>query len=230
VLLWLHGGGFIGGSVADIDHVCSRLARLTGFVVLSLEYRVAPEHAYPAALLDTADAVHWLAARSGALGGDGRVAAGGQSAGAALVAGACLLDRDQCAATVSYQVLCYPVLDFGQDTESVRQFDGVFHSVKPGWARDQYLAGQPVTPYAAPLRAASLAGLPPALVIGAGRDPLRDDARAYAARLDATGVDVTHVEYAGTMHAFLNFCGVLSAGDHAIELIAAALTQRFRPQ
>lgn len=127
-------------------------------------------------------------------------------------------------------MLCYPVLDFGQQTESARQFDGVFHSIKPGWSRDQYLAGQPVTPYAAPLRAASLAGLPPALVIGAGRDPLRDDARAYAARLDASGADVTHVEYAGTMHAFLNFCGPLPAGDHAIELIAAALTDRFPPQ
>jgi len=228
VLLWLHGGGFIGGMVADIDHVCSRLARLTGFAVLSLEYRVAPEHPYPAALLDTADAVRWLAAHSAALGGDGRVAAGGQSAGATLVAGACLLARDQCTAAPRYQVLCYPRLEFGQRTESAREFDGVFHSVKPGWAQEQYLAGQPVTQYAAPLRAESLAGLPPALMVAAGRDPLRDDARAYAARLSASDVDVTQVEYAGTMHAFLNFCGVLSAGDHAIELIAATLTEWSR--
>ena len=224
VLLWLHGGGFIGGSVTDIDHVCSRLACLAGVVVVSLEYRLAPEHPYPAALHDTYDVLGWLAEHGAALGGDGRVAAGGQSAGAALVAGACLLARGQ-RGLPAYQVLCYPVLDFGQDTESARQFDGVFHSLKPGWAADQYLAGQPVTPYAAPLRAGSLAGLPPALVIGAGRDPLRDDARAYAARLDGAGVAVTHVEYAGTMHAFLNFCGVLSAGDHAIELIATELTR-----
>jgi acetyl esterase len=221
VLLWLHGGGFIGGAAADIDHVCSRLAYHAGLTVVSLDYRVAPEHAYPAALLDTCDALRWLADHGAAIGGDGRVAAGGQSAGAALVAGACLLARDHRLANPAYQVLCYPVLDFGQDTESARLFDGVFHSIKPGWETDQYLAGQPVTAYAAPLRAASLAGLPPALVIGAGRDPLRDDARAYAARLDADGVDVTHVEYDATLHAFLNFCGVLSAGDHAIELIAA---------
>ena len=194
-------------------------------MVVSLEYRLAPEHPYPAALHDTYDALRWLAEHGAALGGDGRVAAGGQSAGAALVAGACLLARGQRGLAAAYQVLCYPVLDFGQDTESARQFDGVFHSLKPGWAADQYLAGQPVTPYAAPLRAGSLAGLPPALVIGAGRDPLRDDARAYAARLDDAGVAVTHVEYAGTMHAFLNFCGVLSAGDHAIELIATELTR-----
>ena len=224
-LVWLHGGGFIGGSVTDIDHVCSRLARLAGVAVVSLEYRLAPEHPYPAALHDTYDVLGWLAEHGAALGGDGRVAAGGQSAGAALVAGACLLARGQRGLAAAYQVLCYPVLDFGQDTESARQFDGIFHSLKPGWASDQYLAGQPVTPYAAPLRAGSLAGLPPALVIGAGRDPLRDDARAYAARLDGAGVAVTHVEYAGTMHAFLNFCGVLSAGDHAIELIATELTR-----
>jgi len=195
--------------------------------VVSLGYRLAPEHAYPAALLDTCDALRWLADHGAAIGGDGRVAAGGQSAGAALVAGACLLARDHHLPSVAYQVLCYPVLDFGQDTESARLFDGVFHSIKPGWAEDHYLAGLPAAAYAAPLRAASLAGLPPALVIGAGRDPLRDDARAYAARMDADGVDVTHVEYYGTMHGFLNFCGVLSAGDHAIELIAAELAARF---
>jgi len=227
VLLWLHGGGFIGGAAADIDHVCSRLAHLAGLTVVSLDYRLAPEHPYPAALLDTCDAVCWLAGHGTAIGGDGRVAAGGQSAGAALVAGACLLARDHHLPSAACQVLCYPVLDFGQDTESARLFDGVFHSIKPGWTQDRYLAGQPVTAYAAPLRATSLTGLPPALVIGAGRDPLRDDARAYAARLDADGVDVTHVEYDATMHAFLNFCGVLSAGDHAIGLIAAELTARF---
>jgi acetyl esterase len=227
VLLWLHGGGFIGGAAADIDHVCSRLAHLAGLTVVSLDYRLAPEHAYPAALLDTCDALRWLADHGTAIGGDGRVAAGGQSAGAALVAGACLLARDHHLPGAVCQVLCYPVLDFGQDTESARLFDGVFHSIKPGWKQDHYFAGQPVTAYAAPLRAASLAGLPPALLIGAGRDPLRDDARAYAARLDAEGVDVTHVEYHATMHAFLNFCGVLSAADHAIELIAARLADTF---
>jgi acetyl esterase len=227
VLLWLHGGGFIGGAAADIDYACSRLAHLAGLTVVSLDYRLAPEHPYPAALFDASDALRWLADHGGAIGGDGRVAAGGQSAGAALVAGACLLARDHHLFSVACQVLCYPVLDFGQDTESARLFNGVFHSIKPGWETGHYLAGQPVTPYAAPLRAVSLAGLPPALVIGAGRDPLRDDARAYAARLDADGVEVTHVEYDATMHAFLNFCGVLSAGDHAIELIAAKLADTF---
>lgn len=227
VLLWLHGGGFVGGAAADIDHVCSWLAHLSGLTVVSLDYRLAPEHPFPAALLDTCDAMQWLADHGTAIGGDGRVAAGGQSAGAALVAGACLLARDQHLSGPACQVLCYPVLDFGQDTESARLFDGVFHSIKPSWEEDQYLSGQPVTAYAAPLRAESLARLPAALVIGAGRDPLRDDARAYAGRLDADEVNVTYVEYEATMHAFLNFCGALSAGDHAIELIAATLADLF---
>ncbi|GLY80718.1 alpha/beta hydrolase [Actinoallomurus iriomotensis] len=227
ILLWLHGGAFIGGSVGDLDHVCSRLARLSGCAVASLEYRLAPEHPFPAALHDTCDAMRWLAEHGPVLGGDGRLAAGGQSAGANLVAAACLAGRDEGDPPPARQVLCYPLLDFGQDTDSAREFDGVFLSARPGWANAAYLAGREVTPYAAPLRAASLAGLPPALVIGAGRDPLRDDARAYAARLDAAGVDVTHVEYAGTMHAFLNFCGALSAGDHAIGLIAAELREAF---
>ena len=229
VLLWLHGGGFIGGAAADIEYACSRLAARAGVIVVSLDYRLAPEHPYPAALHDTYDVLGWLAAHGELLGGDGRVAAGGQSAGAALVAGACLLARDLGGPAVARQVLCYPTLDFGRDTESAREFDGVFLSARPGWADAQYLAGQPAAGYAAPLRAERLDGLPPALVIGAGRDPLRDDARGYAARLDAAGVDVTHVEYAGTMHAFLNFCGVLSAGRHAVGLIAADLAWALGP-
>ncbi len=229
VLLWLHGGGFVGGSVYDLDHVCSRLARLGGVTVASLEYRLAPGHPYPAALHDTYDALCWLADHGPMVGGDGRLAAGGQSAGAALVAGACLMARDEDGPTLTRQVLCYPALDFGQDTESVRLFNGVFISIGPGsWPETAYLAGQEPTAYAAPLRAESLAGLPPALSICAGRDPLRDDARSYVRRLHADGVDVTHVEYAGTMHGFLNFCGILSAGDHAIDVIADDLRQAHR--
>jgi acetyl esterase len=224
VLLWLHGGGFIAGSVYDLDHVCSRIARLAKLTVASLEYRLAPAHPFPAALHDTYDVMCWLAEHGELLGGDGRLAAGGQSAGAALVAGATLMAGDAGGPVLARQVLCYPALDFGQDTESVRLFNGVFLTIEPGGLVEKhYLGGQEPTAYAAPLRAESLAGLPPALVVGAGRDPLRDDARAYARRLDRDGVEVTHVEYAGTMHGFLNFCGVLSAGDHAIELIASDL-------
>lgn len=199
---------------------------MAGLLVVSLEYRLAPEYPFPAALHDTYDAMTWLADHGRAIGGDGRLAAGGQSAGAALVAGACLMARDEGGPRLTRQVLCYPALDFGQDTESVRLYNGTFLHLEPGgWLENQYLAGQAVTEYAAPLRAATHAGLAPALVIGAGRDPLRDDARSYARKLGTSGVHVEYVEYAGTMHGFLNFCGVLSAGDHAVEVIAADLRQ-----
>jgi acetyl esterase len=190
--------------VADLDHVCSGLARRSGRTVVSLEYRLAPEHPYPAALDDTYDALTWLAAHGRVLGGDGRLAAGGQSAGGALVAGATLRARDDGGPRLDRQVLCYPVLDV---------------PAEPSWADRQYLTG-PAPVYAAPLRAASLAGLPPTLVIAAGRDPLRAEAAAYAERLD----EASYVEYADTPHAFLNFCAVLSAGDHAIGEIAAFLS------
>lgn len=230
LLLWLHGGGFVAGSVRDLDHVCSRLARLGGVTVVSLEYRLAPEHPYPAALHDTYDALTWLAAHGWLLGGDGRLAAGGLSAGAALVAGACLMARDQDGPALTRQVLCYPALDFGQDTESVRQFNGIQITVGSDSSPETaYLAGQEPDGYAAPMRARGLSGLPPALLIGAGRDPLRDDARNYARRLDADGVQVSHVEYAGVVHGFLNFCGVLSAGDHALDVIAAELRLAHAP-
>ncbi|GAA1846680.1 alpha/beta hydrolase fold domain-containing protein [Asanoa iriomotensis] len=209
LLLWLHGGGFVGGSVVDLDHPCSRLARSSGRTVVSLEYRLAPEHPYPAALDDTYDALCWLAEHGRVLGGDGRLAAGGQSAGGALVAGAVLRARDEGGPRLDRQVLCYPVVDV---------------AAEPTWAERQYLPGRPPV-YAAPLRAGSLAGLPPTLVVAAGRDALRDQAEAYAGRLD----DADYVEYADTPHAFLNFCGVLSAGDHAVGVISEFLSSPRPP-
>jgi len=205
LLLWLHGGGFVAGSVVDLDRACSGLARKAGRIVVSLEYRLAPEHPYPAALFDAYDAMCWLAANGWVLGGDGRLAAGGQSAGGALVAGAALKARDEGGPGLDRQVLCYPVLTA---------------RAEPTWIDRQYLTG-PADVYAAPGSAGSLAGLPPTLVVAAGRDELRHDGLAYAERLD----DASYVEYAGTPHAFLNFCGALRAGDHAVEVIADFLSR-----
>jgi acetyl esterase len=205
LVLWLHGGGFIGGSVVDLDYPCSRIASGAGVILVSLEYRLAPAHPFPAALHDTVDAIGWLHRYGSVLGGNGQLDAGGQSAGANLVAAACLMRRDTGEPPVDRQVLCYPVVDVGFEEQ-------------------QYLGDAPVTPYAAPLRASSLGGLPPALVIGAGRDSLCDGARTYASRLDADGGDVVYVEYADTMHAILNFCEDLSAGRHLIDVIAGYLS------
>jgi acetyl esterase len=227
-VLWLHGGGFIGGDLRDIEYATSGIAAAGNVIVVSLNYRVAPENPYPAGLHDVRDTLDWLGAHAVELNGDGRIAVGGQSAGAALAAGACLLARDAGTALPDRQILCYPSLDLDQDTESYRQFDGTFLSIAPGrWSAAQYFPAGELPAAAVPLRADTLAGLPPALVLAAGRDPLRDDARIYAGRLAEDGVPSRLVEYAGTMHAFLNFPAVLSAGRHAVELIGADLRAAF---
>ncbi|TDC15383.1 alpha/beta hydrolase [Kribbella albertanoniae] len=225
VVLWLHGGGFIGGHLRDIEYTTSRIAAAGNVVVVSLNYRLAPENPYPAGLHDVNESLSWIREHSADLNGDGRIAVGGQSAGAALAAGACLVARDNGSPLPDHQILCYPSLDHEQDTESYRLFDGTFLSIAPGrWSSAQYFPTGELPAAAVPLRAVSLAGLPPALILAAGRDPLRDDARHYAERLDAP---VRLVEYADTMHAFLNFPAVLSAGRHAVELIGAHLREVF---
>jgi acetyl esterase len=224
VLLWLHGGGFIGGDLRDIEYAASGIAVHGNVVVVSLNYRMAPENPYPAGLDDTVDALAWLRDHQDEVHGDGRVLIGGQSAGAALAAGACLVAAERGLPQPERQVLCYPSLDFAQDTESSRLFDGVFLSTAPSWADEVYFPHDGSLPAAAvPLRAEDLSKQPPALILAAGRDPLRDDARAYSERLAEAGVPVRLVEYADTMHAFLNFPGVLSAGRHAVELIGGDL-------
>ncbi|MFC9690540.1 alpha/beta hydrolase [Kribbella sp. NPDC056951] len=227
IVLWLHGGGFIGGHLRDIEYATSGIAAAGNVVVVSLNYRLAPEDPYPAGLNDVHDALIWIREHAAELGGDGRIAVGGQSAGAGLAAGACLVARDNGSPLPDHQILCYPSLDHEQDTESYRLFDGTFLSIAPGrWSSAQYFPTGELPAAAVPLRAASLARLPPALILAAGRDPLRDDARHYAERLDGP---VRLVEYAETMHAFLNFPAVLSAGRHAVELIGAHLREVFYP-
>ncbi len=227
VLLWLHGGAFIGGDLRDIEYAASGIAVTGDVVVVSLNYRLAPEDPYPAGLNDVLDTLAWLREHTAEVHGDGRLAVGGQSAGAALSAGACLVARDLGQVLPDRQVLCYPSLDVDQDTESARLFDGVFLSTASGWADRVYFPAGKLPAAAVPLRADSLAGLPPALLLAAGRDPLRDDARNYAARLSADGVPARLVEYAATMHAFLNFPAVLSAGRHAVGLVGADLRAAF---
>jgi acetyl esterase len=228
VVLWLHGGGFIGGDLRDIEYATSGIAAAGNVIVVSLNYRLAPENPYPAGLHDVRDTLDWLREHTDELNGDGRIAVGGQSAGAGLAVGACLLARDEGTALPDRQILCYPSLDLDQDTESYRLFDGTFLSIAPGrWSSAQYFPDGDLPAAAVPLRAGTFAGLPPALVLAAGRDPLRDDARTYASRLRQDGVPSRLVEYADTMHAFLNFPAALSAGRHAVELIGADLRTTF---
>jgi acetyl esterase len=208
VVLWLHGGGFVGGHWRDIEYATSGIAAVAGVTVVSLNYRLAPENPCPAAIQDVYETLGWIRAN---LSGDGRIVIGGQSAGGALAAGACLLARDAGDPLPDRQILCYPVLD--------RHPHADWHE----W----YFGSGTVPQAAVPLQADSLHGLPPTLLLVAGRDWLRDDAVRYAARLEQDDVPVDLVEYADTMHALLNFPAALSAGRHAVELIAADLQTAF---
>jgi acetyl esterase len=214
---WLHGGGWILGDLEGIDRVCRALAGAAGAVVLSVDYRLAPEHPHPAAVHDADAAVAWLRGGGGrALGVDAeRVVVGGDSAGGNLAAVAALHARDR----VRAQLLAYPATDALAGGGSWRRFadDATLPAgaMRDMW--DAYLAGgDPAAPDASPLRAA-LAGAPPALVAVAGHDVLRDEGRAYAAALTAAGVEAELLEFADMAHGFLRWGGVV---DRARELVA----------
>jgi dienelactone hydrolase len=201
--------------------VCRELAASGGCTVVSVDYRLAPEHPFPAAVDDTAAVLGWLQHHGSAVGIDpSRLAVGGQSAGATIVASAVLRLRDAGHPLPRCQVLAYPVLDPALDAPSYAENDGVLFTVRDlAWDWSCYLGDADATS-AAPLLAESLAGLPPALLLAAGHDPARDDARRYAQRLAEAGVGAELVEYDGTIHAFLSFAGVLDVAREALALIA----------
>jgi acetyl esterase len=217
-ILWLHGGGWILGDLEGIDHVCRALANAAGAVVLSLDYRLAPEHPFPAAVHDTDAAVAWLRGDgAGALGVDpGRLFAAGDSAGGNLAAVAALHARDALAG----QLLVYPVTDGAADSASWTAHTQVPSllavTMRAMWRR--YIGDEdPLQPDASPLRATDLVGAPPALVAVAGHDPLHDEGAAYARALEAAGTPVTLLDYEDMPHGFLRWGGRI---DRARELIA----------
>jgi acetyl esterase len=220
-LLWLHGGGWCIGDLEGFDRVCRSLCNAAAAVVVSVDYRLAPEHRYPAAVEDTDLAVAWATGHGAEqLGFDaGRVAVGGDSAGGNLAAVAALHARDALRA----QLLVYPALDPRMESASYEEFGEL-----PLLTRDAmafcwrtYLgeddADAAAEPDAAPLRASDLTGAPPAYVAVAGHDVLRDDGVAYARALEDAGVAVTLREYDDMSHGFLRWGGVV---ERARELIA----------
>jgi acetyl esterase len=211
VLIFLHGGGFVLGSIDLADDRSARLAAEVDAVVVSVGYRLAPEHPFPAAIEDAWAALRWVAAGAPALGlDDTRIAVGGHSAGAGLAAGLALLARDRGGPAPCFQLLDCPVLDDRLATPSMTAFVDT-----PNWNRAaaesswrHYLGGGPetrpggpgVSPYAAPARAADLAGLPPAHITACEFDPVRDEAIEYGHRLVRAGVPTDLRLYAGTFH------------------------------
>ncbi|MCW5891990.1 MAG: alpha/beta hydrolase [bacterium] len=227
LLVYYHGGGWVLGGLESHDGVCRSLANQAGCAVLSIDYRLAPEHRYPAAADDCYAALVWAAANAAALGADPtRLAIGGDSAGGNLTAVTAIQARDRGGPRVRLQLLVYPVTDHSYDTASYAEnADGYFLTkAAMVWFWNHYLGGDAGTAAtASPLRAADLAGLPPALVITAEFDPLRDEGESYARRLREAGVPTTLTRYDGMIHGFFTMGPLLGQGARAVAESAAAL-------
>ncbi|MEU4081118.1 esterase [Streptomyces venezuelae] len=202
-VVWLHGGGFLMGDL-DTEHPwAARIAASSGAVVISVDYRLAPEHPFPAALDDAYAVLTWAVGHAAELGVEpDRVAIGGHSAGANLAAAATLLARDRQGPPIRFQLLNQPGLDDRQDSWSAVNFTETpwFFRAKSLASWRHYLGGGPATAYAAPARAEDLAGLPPAYLATAEFDPNRDEGLAYALRLLQAGVSVEIHQWPGAFH------------------------------
>ncbi|HXX90147.1 MAG TPA: alpha/beta hydrolase [Acidimicrobiales bacterium] len=233
-LVFLHGGGWVMGDIAGHDGVCRPLCHATDAVVVSVDYRVAPSHPYPAALDDAAAALEWVAADAGALGIDPtRLGVAGDSAGANLAAALALRARDTGGPALVAQVLvCAPLdLTCTHAASAVRGPESLLNADAIRWMSGQYLAGHaPTDPYASPLHAPDLTGLPPAVVATAEFDPLRDEGRAYAARLAAAGVPVEALDFPGLVHGFVGLRSLSLAAIAASDEVWAAVRRLLEPR
>jgi acetyl esterase len=226
-LLYFFGGGWVLGTIDTADGVSRSLANSSGALVVVPGYRLAPEHPFPAAVDDCYAALRWVAGHAAEIGADpARLAVGGDSAGGNLAAAVALRARAGGPALAG-QLLVYPNTDQLADDESMRAADDpfLFNRRSVAWYRQHYLArpGDAANPLASPLRAESLAGLPPALVITAEYDPLRDQGEAYARRLADDGVPVELRRYQGMVHGFFTMAGTVPASRAAIAQAASRL-------
>ncbi|MBJ3778632.1 alpha/beta hydrolase [Acuticoccus mangrovi] len=228
LLIYFHGGGNIRGDLDTHDSTCRVLANASGCKVLAVDYRLAPEHPFPAAVEDAMGAFHHAASAAGAAGlgiDPARIAVGGDSAGGNLAAVVCHLTRDAGGPMPRFQLLIYPVVDHVSDTPSKRLYSKGYMLNSMPFYTASYLP-DPATrtdPTASPLRASSFAGLPPAYVLAAGFDPLLDDDKAYAEALAAAGVPVTYSCYDGMIHGFISLRGLVPHADKALTECGAAM-------
>lgn len=225
-LVWFHGGGWVLGDLDSHDPLCRALAARSGAIVVAVDYRLAPEHLFPAAVDDAWAVTEWLARDGATVGVDpARLCVGGDSAGGTLAAVAALKAR-AAGLALRLQVLAYPITNCDFSTDSYDEYaDGFGLTLDAmAWFWNLYAPGESrFDPDAAPLRAESLAGVAPAVVLTAEYDVLRSEGEAYAARLAAEGVPLTHLQYPGMTHGFLRMPGIADRATVAIDEVAAAV-------
>lgn len=227
--LYFHGGGWVIGDLDTHDNNCRALARRSGAVGIAVDYRLSPEAKFPAAIDDCFAATKWVAANAAKLGIDPtRISVAGDSAGGNMATVVAMKCRDEGGPKLALQALVYPVTDSKNvDTGSRKEFadDHFLTAASMIWFTNQYLAKpeDAVHPHASPLLAENLKGLPPALVITAECDPLRDEGEAYAERLKQSGVSVICTRYPGMIHAFFSMLGAIPESQQAVDQVAAAI-------
>ncbi len=232
LLVFFHGGGWVIGDLDTHDGLCRSLANRAGCVVVSVDYRLAPEHTFPAAPEDCYAATKWVAEHAALLQGDAaRIAVGGDSAGGNLTAVISQMARDRGGPPLIFELMIYPATDFTMSCPSIDENAEGYFLTKDDmiWFTNHYLNNEAdkQNPLASPLFATNLQGLPPALIITAEYDPLRDEGERYGQRLKEAGVPVTIHRYDGAIHGFVSMAPLLDVGKRAIEECAQALRAAF---
>jgi acetyl esterase len=232
-VVWFHGGGWVLGSIDVADNTCRALAKKSGAVVISIDYRLAPEHPFPAGADDCYAGLEWAAAEAGDLGVDAeRLAVGGDSAGGNLAAVVALTARERHGPALRFQLLVYPVVDALMSYPSVRENGEGYMLTGDAmkWFVELYLDqhGDPKDPRVSPIYASDLSDLPPALVITAEFDPLRDEGEAYAELLRQAGVAATTSRYDGMIHGFFGMGTLVDAARPAMDEAARAIEEALR--
>jgi acetyl esterase len=232
VMVYYHGGGFVIADTKTYDASPRALAKMAKAIIVAVDYRQAPEHKFPAAADDAYAAYLWTIEHAKEFNGaPGRVAVGGESAGGNLATVVSLMARDKKAQLPAHQLLVYPVVDNDMNNASYQRNANAKPLDKPmmAWFFKHYGA-DPTSPYALPMKAASLKGLPPATIIAAEIDPLLTEGKAYADRLKKDGVPVTYKEYMGVTHEFFGMGAVVPKAKEAEQFAADALVKGFQPK
>lgn len=232
MVVYFHGGGWVLGDLETHDGACRALAHASGSIVASVDYRLAPEHPFPAAVHDAFAATAYLAQHGADFDGDSsRLAVAGDSAGGNLAAVVAQLARDRGGPQIAFQLLIYPATDYKTDWPSLREYAEGCFLTRAGmdWFLGHYLPdpSQGHNPLFAPLKAQNLANLPPAMIITAECDPIRDEGEAYGRKLQEAGVPVNIKRYDGAIHGFFQMGGMIDSGKQAMADAGAALRDAF---